>query len=150
LRQGDSYVDDIDRVGRTVRSVKEAFLALSAAAKTMGLNVNFLTLSSNLMLHKTLQRAVLMYGSEIWTVTRSNEEGLRFFQGKILRKIFGLVCENGLWHAMYNNELYGLLSDSHVVKTTKIGRLRWTGHVNRILNDSAIKVLNSPPRTRWV
>jgi hypothetical protein len=34
------YADDIGIVGRRVSSVKGAFLALSAAAKTLGLKVN--------------------------------------------------------------------------------------------------------------
>jgi hypothetical protein len=34
------YVDDIDIVGQTVSSVQEAFLALTDATKTMGLEVN--------------------------------------------------------------------------------------------------------------
>jgi hypothetical protein len=35
-----AYSDDIDIVGRTVNSVKEAIIALSAAAKTIELTVN--------------------------------------------------------------------------------------------------------------
>jgi hypothetical protein len=34
------YADDSDIVGRTVSSVKEAYIAPSAAAKTVRLNVN--------------------------------------------------------------------------------------------------------------
>ena len=34
-----AYADDIDRVGRTINSVKEAFLALSKAASKMGLRI---------------------------------------------------------------------------------------------------------------
>jgi hypothetical protein len=35
-----AYADDIDIVGRRVSCVKEALLALSYAAKAMGLNIN--------------------------------------------------------------------------------------------------------------
>jgi hypothetical protein len=37
------------------------------------------------------------------------------------------------------NELYELFSGSDMVKTIKIGRLRWTGHVIRKLDDNPIK-----------
>jgi hypothetical protein len=35
-----AYADDIDIVGQTVTSVKEALLALAAAAKTIGTKIN--------------------------------------------------------------------------------------------------------------
>jgi hypothetical protein len=62
--------------------------------------------------------------------------------------MFGPACENGFWHVGYNNELYELFSESDIVKTIKIGRLRWAGHVIRMLDDNPIK--KHPPETRWV
>ena len=35
-----AYADDVDIVGRTINSIKEAFLALSKAASNMGLTIN--------------------------------------------------------------------------------------------------------------
>jgi hypothetical protein len=54
-------------------------------------NSHLLTLSPKLRSRETLLRPVLMYGSESWRQTRSNEESLRFFQGKMFRRIFGPV-----------------------------------------------------------
>jgi hypothetical protein len=53
------------------------------------------------------------------------------------------MCENGVWCAEYNRELYGLFSEPDIVKTIKTGRLRWAGHVILMLDDNPIK--NLPP-----
>jgi hypothetical protein len=69
-----------------------------------------------------------LYGSESWTLTRSNEENLRVFERKVLRRIFGAVYENGLWHMRHNGEFYELFSEPDIDKTIKMGRVRWSGH----------------------
>jgi hypothetical protein len=71
-----------------------------------------------------------MYGSERWTLTRSNDGSLSVFERKVLRRIFGPVCEHGFWRKIYNSELYELFSEPVIVKTMKIARLRWAGHVS--------------------
>jgi hypothetical protein len=45
-------------------------------------------------------RPALMYSSESGTQTRSNNESLRGYEGKVLRRIFGPMCENGLAYKM--------------------------------------------------
>lgn len=72
---------------------------------------------------------VLIYGSESWTLTRNNEQSLRFYERKVLQRIFGSVCENGFWSVRYNNELYEEISEPDVVKTITTGRLQRTGLV---------------------
>jgi hypothetical protein len=54
--------------------------------------------SSKLKIYKTLIRPVVTYGSETWTLTSRNEQQLKIFEGKILRKIFGPIQdEDGIW-----------------------------------------------------
>jgi hypothetical protein len=55
---------------------------------------HFITLNTKLRWYKPLLRPVLMYGSESWTLTRSNEESLRVSERKVLRRKFGPVSEN--------------------------------------------------------
>jgi hypothetical protein len=43
---------------------------------------------------------------------------------------------------------YPEVSEPHIVRTTKTGRLRWRGHAIRILDYNPIKE-NSPSKTRW-
>jgi hypothetical protein len=57
----------------------------------------FLTPSTKLRLCKTLLRRVLIYGSESWMLTTSNVDRLWVFETKVLRRIFGPACKNGLW-----------------------------------------------------
>jgi hypothetical protein len=102
---------------------------------------HFLTLNTKLRSHKTLVRPVLIYASESWTLIRGNEEGLRIFERKLLRRIFGPVCENGFWNIRYNNEFCELFSELDIVKTIKIGRSEWEGHIIQMLGDNHVKKL---------
>ena len=71
--------------------------------------------------------------------TKSNEEWLRIFERKVLRKIFGPANKNGTWRMRYNNDLYSLFTDCDIVKYIKIARLRWTGHIIRMEENSPAK-----------
>jgi hypothetical protein len=62
-------------------------------------------------IYKTLIRPVALYGSESWTLTKADEEKLRTFERRILRRIYGPACENGVCRIKYNDELYGLYKD---------------------------------------
>ena len=42
-------------------------------------------------IYTTLIRPAVTYGCEAWTLTSRNEQQLRIFEGKMLRKIFGPV-----------------------------------------------------------
>jgi len=45
--------------------------------------------SSKLKIYKSLIRPVMTYGCEAWTLTDRDEQHLRIFERRILRKIFG-------------------------------------------------------------
>ena len=47
--------------------------------------------SSKLKIYKSLIRPLVTYGYEAWTLTNRDEEYLRIFERRILRKIFGTV-----------------------------------------------------------
>jgi hypothetical protein len=57
-------------------------------------------------LYKTLIRPVLVYGSETWVLSKSDQSVLSAFERKILRAIFGPTNENGERRIKYNYELY--------------------------------------------
>jgi hypothetical protein len=44
-------------------------------------------------IYKTLIRPVVLYGSESWTLTKTDEEKLRISE-RILRKIYGPISKN--------------------------------------------------------
>ena len=76
---------------------------------------------------------VVTYGCETWILTSRNEQQLRIFEAKILRKIFGPVQhENGIWRIRKNHELNELIGNADIVRFIKSGRMAWLGHVMRI------------------
>jgi hypothetical protein len=58
------------------------------------------------------------------------ENRLRVFENRVLRKIFGPRREeDGSWRKLHNDELHSLHSSPTVVRVIKSRRMRWTGHV---------------------
>jgi len=47
--------------------------------------------SSKLQIYKSLIKPVVTYGCEAWTLANQDEQYLRIFERRILRKIFGPV-----------------------------------------------------------
>lgn len=87
---------------------------------------------TKIRIYKTVLRPVVLYGSETWAVTRECEEWLRIWERKVLRRIFGPVCENGIWRRRSNEELRNLYGQPDIVTEQKKARLKWFGHVERM------------------
>jgi hypothetical protein len=49
-----------------------------------------------------------MFGAETLILSRANELRIAVFERKILRRIYGPICEGALWRSRYNEELYRL------------------------------------------
>lgn len=101
-----------------------------------------LTRTTKISLYKTLILPILTYASETWATSRIDELLLLGFERKVLRAIFGGVCEDGIWRKRYNHELdslYERTDSKRVVTLIKVGRLRWAGHVARYEDSSARK-----------
>jgi sorting nexin-29 len=81
------------------------------------------------IIYKTLIKPVLMYGKETWVLSKADESHLGFFERKILRRIYGPICEEAILRSRYNEELYCLYDEANLVTTVKIARLRWAGHI---------------------
>lgn len=108
-----------------------------------------LTRRTKVLLYKTLIRPVLMYGSECWTISKGDERALESFERKVLRRIFGPVCDNGEWRIRYNQELYDLYEDPNISKEIKTGRLRWAGHIQRMSEgDIPKRIMDGAPGGR--
>ncbi|KAJ4434049.1 hypothetical protein ANN_16368 [Periplaneta americana] len=119
-------------------------------------------LSKNLKvrIYKTVILPVVLYGCETWTLTLREEQRLRVFENKILRKIFGAKKDEvtGEWRKLHNT-LHALYSLPDIIRNMKSRRLRWAGHVARIGESrNAYRVLvgrsegKRPlgrPRRRW-
>jgi hypothetical protein len=63
-----------------------------------------------------------------WAINRNNEGKVAIFERKVLRKIYGLVCDNGRWRIRHNSELCQVFGEPDIVKEIKARRVRWLGH----------------------
>ncbi|KAJ4438068.1 hypothetical protein ANN_14007 [Periplaneta americana] len=90
-------------------------------------------LSRNLKvrIYKTVILPVVLYGCETWTLTLREEQRLRVFENKVLRKIFGVKRDEvtGEWRKIHNAELHEFYSSLDIIRNIKSRRLRWAGHV---------------------
>jgi hypothetical protein len=86
--------------------------------------------------------------------------GLRMFERKIIRRIYGPVMENNVWRIKYNEELNTLLKGEDIVRFIKSLRIRWLGHVERMEENAMPKRMlkgrlyskrrKGRPRMRWL
>ncbi|KAJ4443791.1 hypothetical protein ANN_05569 [Periplaneta americana] len=120
-------------------------------------------LSKNLKvrIYKTVILPVVLYGCETWTLTLREEQRLRIFENKVLRKIFGAKRDEvtGEWRKLHNGELHTLYPSPDIIRNVKSRRLRWAGHVARMGESrNAYRVLVGRPegkrplgrpRRRW-
>ncbi|KAJ4449272.1 hypothetical protein ANN_00670 [Periplaneta americana] len=93
-------------------------------------------LSKNLKvrIYKTVILPVVLYGCETWALTLREEQRLRVFENKVLRKIFGAKRDEvtGEWKKLHNTELHASYSSPGIIRNIKSRRLRWAGHVARM------------------
>ena len=99
--------------------------------------------------------AVVLNGSETWSLTLRKERRLRVFENRVLRRIFG--PKRGevrrKWRKLHNEELNDLYSSPNIVRVIKSIRMRWAGHVARIGDRRVVLVVKPEgkgrPRHRW-
>jgi hypothetical protein len=83
-------------------------------------------LSKNLRIkiYRTIILSLVLYGCETWSLTLREERGLRVFENRVLRRVFGPKRDEvtGDWRKLHNDELsdlYALPSTVRVVKPEK-------------------------------
>jgi hypothetical protein len=112
------------------------------------------------IIYKTLVKPVLMYGLETWVLSKADKLRLGVFERKILRRIYGDICEGAIWRSRYSEELYRLYDETDLVTTVRITRLRWAGHIVRMQDNLPCKKNNldklegrrrvGRPNLRWM
>jgi hypothetical protein len=109
---------------------------------------------------KTVILPVVLYGCETWSLTLREEHRLRVFENTVLKRIFGPQREeDGPRRNLHNDELHSLNSSPNIVRVIKSRRMRWAGHVARMVEGGGIyRVLVGRPegkrplgrhRRRW-
>jgi len=114
--------------------------------------------SSKVKIYKSLIRPVVTYGCDAWTLTNRDEQHLRIFERRKLRKIFGPVQnEDRSWRIRMNYELNELTGNADIVRFIKSRRIAWLGHVMRMRTPKRILQwkpiytrTRGRPRKRWI
>ena len=85
-------------------------------------------------IYRTIILPVVMYGCETWSLILREECGLRVFENRVLRRIFGSKREEvtGERRKLHTEELNDLYSSPKIVWVIKSRRMRWAGHVARM------------------
>jgi hypothetical protein len=112
-------------------------------------------------MYRTLIRPVVLYGSESWNMTASDEHAIGVFERRILRTIAGPKKIGEVYMQRSNNELYQCFKEADIVKRIKVSRLRWAGHVvrrpaeaplRRVFNTNFVdgKRSRGRPKNSWI
>jgi hypothetical protein len=99
-------------------------------------------------------------GCETWYLTLREEHRLRVFENRM--RICGPKREeDGSWRKLHSDELHSLYSSPNIIRVIKSRRLRWVGHVARMvegreevftgfwLGGPKVKTSLVRPRRRW-
>jgi hypothetical protein len=80
-------------------------------------------------IYKTIILLVVLYASEIWSLTLREEHRLRESENRVLRRIFGPKRDEvtGERRKLHNKELHDLYSSSSIIRIIKLRRMRWVG-----------------------
>jgi hypothetical protein len=85
-------------------------------------------LSRNLKvkIYKTIILPVVLYGCETWSLTLREEQRLKVFENRVLRRIFGPKRDEvtGDWRKLHSGELHNLYSSADIIRQIKSRRMR--------------------------
>jgi hypothetical protein len=111
-----------------------------------------LSKNTKIRVYRTVVLPVVLCGCETWSLTVREEQRLRVFENRVLRRMFGPKRDEatGEWRRLHNEELNDLHSSPHIIRVIKSRRMRWAGHVARMGEKrGAYRILVRRPRRRW-
>ncbi|CAF1675979.1 unnamed protein product [Rotaria magnacalcarata] len=114
----------------------ESRLTKSATAFNMLRNVIWyrktISIEAKLRIFRACVLPVLLYGSEVWSLTAVQENRISTFYMKCLRTILGL----NLGDRVANITIMQLSGQPSIENLMRRNRLRWFGHANRMENEN--------------
>jgi hypothetical protein len=112
------------------------------------LSSGLLSKNIKIRIYKTIILPVVLHGCETWSVTSSEEQRLRVFENRVLRRIFGPKRDEvtGDWRKLYNDELHNLYFSPNIIRMNKSSRMRWAGYVAQMREKrNAYRILAGKP-----
>jgi hypothetical protein len=109
----------------------------------------FLSRNVKVKIYKTIILPVVLYGCATWSLTLREENTLRVFENRDLRRIFGPKRDEvtGEWRKLHNEEFHILYSSPNIIRQIKSRRMRWAGHVVRMGEEKNVyRVLMGKPK----
>jgi hypothetical protein len=85
------------------------------------LSSRLLSRNVKVKIYKTIILPVALYGCETWSLTLREEQRLRVFENRVLRRIFGPKRDEvtGEWRKLHNEELHNLYSSPDIIRQVK-------------------------------
>jgi hypothetical protein len=75
----------------------------------MMLQNRYIDRGAKMQIYKTLTRPVVTHGCEYWTMKKEDENILRRFERKIIRRIYGPVRQEREWRTRNNEEIDSII-----------------------------------------
>jgi hypothetical protein len=93
------------------------------------LSSSLLSKTVKIKIYKIIILSVVLYGSETWSLTLTEEHRLRVFENRVLRRIFRPMTGEilGGWRKVRNEELHNAYSSPSIIRTIKSRKMRWVG-----------------------
>jgi hypothetical protein len=85
------------------------------------LSSSLLSKNTKIKIYRTTILPVVLYGCEIWSLTLREEHGLRVFENRVLRRIFGPKRDGvtGELRRLHSEELNDLYSSPNIIRVIK-------------------------------
>ncbi|KAJ4429699.1 hypothetical protein ANN_21900 [Periplaneta americana] len=134
IKIGDLYFEEVEKfkyLGATVTNINDTREEIKHRIK-MGnacyysveklLSSSLLSKNLKVRIYKRVILPVVLYGCETWTLTLREEQRLRVFENKVLRKMLEAKRDEitGEWRKLHNAELNALYSSPDIIRNIKI------------------------------
>jgi hypothetical protein len=125
------------------------------------LSSRLLSRNIKVKIYKTIILPVVLYGCETWALALREENRLRVFENRVLRRIFGAKRDEvtGEWRKLHSEELHILYSSPNIIRQIKSRRMGSAGRVARMGEERNVYrvLMGKPegkrplerPRCRW-
>jgi hypothetical protein len=99
------------------------------------LSSSLLSKHLKIKIYRNIILPLVLYGFATWSLILSEVRKLRVYEIRVLGRIFGPKRDEvtGEWRKPHNEEHNGLYSSHNLVRVIKSRRMRWAGHVARMV-----------------